>query len=169
MASKQRKAEDKKKGKLRRGPCPCQSGQPYRSCCEPAHLGTPAEDAVALMRSRFCAFALGASDYLVETLHPDHEDLKLGRDAVRHGVQMTSATMRFTGLQIVDAREQGDHARVLFVAKVFEKGKDRSFAELSDFGRTPEGWRYRSGFSRTLAELGDPNTLSIDTFEANSS
>jgi len=118
------------------------------------------------MRSRYSAFALGCTDYLVETLHPEHEDAKLGADAVRLSVQLTSAAMRFTGLKIVDARERDDTAMVLFVARVFEKGKDRSFVELSDFGRTERGWQYRAGTSRAVSEFPDLATLNIDEFQS---
>jgi uncharacterized protein YchJ len=36
-------------------------------------------------------------------------------------------------------------SRVLFHAAVFDKGKDRSFVELSTFARDDAGWRYVAG------------------------
>lgn len=41
--------------------CPCDTGKAYSACCQPMHLGaSQANDAEALMRSRFCAFYLGS-------------------------------------------------------------------------------------------------------------
>ncbi len=51
-------------------PCPCDTGKPYPSCCGRFHDGRPAPTAVALMRSRYSAFALGLGSYLLETWHP---------------------------------------------------------------------------------------------------
>jgi len=50
--------------------CPCGGGS-YATCCEPLHqhvreAATPLE----LMRSRYCAYALGLSDYVFRTWHP---------------------------------------------------------------------------------------------------
>ena len=52
--------------------CPCDTGRPYETCCGPLHEGRrPAATAVALMRSRYSAYALGLRDYLLETWHPN--------------------------------------------------------------------------------------------------
>ena len=52
--------------------CPCSSGATYDTCCGPLHAGQKAAaTAEQLMRSRYSAFALGLTDYLVETWHPD--------------------------------------------------------------------------------------------------
>jgi SEC-C motif-containing protein len=51
--------------------CPCGSGETYAQCCERFHLGAmAAPTAVALMRSRFSAFAVGDENYLVDSWHP---------------------------------------------------------------------------------------------------
>lgn len=51
-------------------PCPCDTGKPYPACCGRFHAGRPAPTAVALMRSRYSAFTLGLTDYLLATWHP---------------------------------------------------------------------------------------------------
>ncbi|MBV1779332.1 SEC-C domain-containing protein [Paeniglutamicibacter sp. ABSL32-1] len=58
--------------------CPCNSGETYESCCGRYHRGfadpnAPAwpGTAVALMRSRFSAFALGLDEFLLATWHPE--------------------------------------------------------------------------------------------------
>ena len=51
--------------------CPCLSGLAYGKCCEVLHTGGGvATTAEQLMRSRFSAFAVGATDYLLATWHP---------------------------------------------------------------------------------------------------
>ncbi|WP_309294271.1 SEC-C metal-binding domain-containing protein [Azonexus sp.] len=40
--------------------CPCASGQAYADCCARPHGGEAAATALALMRSRYCAYVLGA-------------------------------------------------------------------------------------------------------------
>lgn len=50
--------------------CPCGGGS-YGNCCGPAlDGGVPPVTAVALMRSRYTAFALQRPGYLLETWHP---------------------------------------------------------------------------------------------------
>ena len=67
----------------------------------------------------------------------------------------------------VDAREDGRAAQVLFCARVFERGRDRSFVELSDFAHDGAGWRYLAGSAAPVARLGrDPAGLTVDAFAA---
>lgn len=104
------------------------------------------------MRSRFSAFALGDVDHLWRTLHPDHPDRSAGREAFIASVRRTRATLRYVRLRVLDHDRSGDaRGRVLFHAEIYERGKDRSFLELSLFDRTEEGWRYLSGEGRALA------------------
>ncbi|HEY3438767.1 MAG TPA: YchJ family protein [Actinotalea sp.] len=49
--------------------CPCGTGLTYAECCGPFHQGGRAPTAEHLMRSRFSAFALGDTDYLLHTWH----------------------------------------------------------------------------------------------------
>src|SRR5437867_3549203 len=43
--------------------CPCHSGKKYSECCEPYHQGLPAPTPLALMRSRYAAYALQNAEY----------------------------------------------------------------------------------------------------------
>ena len=65
-------------------------------------------------------------------------------------------------LTILDAKD----AEVLFLAAVFEKGKDRSFVELSSFARDGAAWRYLSGETRAARDVADPAALTIDSFSS---
>lgn len=127
-------------------PCPCSSLERYRDCCGPLHAGkAEAPTAVALMRSRYAAFAAGNVAYLVRTLHPEHADRALPVELLEATLRNTVRSYRYTGLTIESDTEEGDRATVTFFAKVFERGTDRSFRERSQFRRTAEGWRYLSG------------------------
>jgi SEC-C motif-containing protein len=111
------------------------------------------------MRSRFAAFAMGDVDYLWRTLHPDHEDRALAKDDVLRSLK-ASRSLKYMRLTILEARD----AQVLFLAAVFEKGKDRSFVELSTFADAGAGWRYLSGESRDARELAEGAALTIESF-----
>lgn len=53
-------------------PCPCGSQLSFAACCQPYIAGIDiAPSAEQLMRSRYTAFAMGAVDYLVDTLAPE--------------------------------------------------------------------------------------------------
>jgi SEC-C motif domain protein len=108
------------------------------------------------MRSRFSAFALGLGGYLVDTLAADHPDRAAPRELLARELSRARERRRFLGLTILlatppaAAEGQGE---ILFHARIFERGADRSFAELSTFVREPGGWRYASGISVEGARL----------------
>ncbi len=147
--------------------CPCHSGADYRACCSPYHLRkAQAPDAVSLMRSRYSAFALGDAEYLYDTLGPGHEDRKMDKAALLRDFRTAKSTLRYQGLAILDSTTDGDAARVLLHATIFEKGQDRSFVELSEFVKVDGGWRYESGRLLPTAKLGKSLAgLDIPTFE----
>lgn len=126
--------------------CPCFSGARYAACCAPYHRGErEPETPVTLMRSRYAAFALGLGAYLVRTLAAEHPDLALPHDALARELGRVRERQRFLGLRILHDASEGDEGEVLFHARIFEKGADRSFAELSRFVREAGVWRYASG------------------------
>jgi SEC-C motif-containing protein len=110
------------------------------------------------MRSRFSAFALGLGDYLVDTLTAEHPDHAASREHLARELSRMRERRRFLGLTILyttppsvaAAERQGE---VLFHARIFERGADRSFAELSTFVREPGGWRYASGIAMESGRL----------------
>lgn len=61
--------------------CPCGTGLTYGECCYCFHSGEwVAPTAEALMRSRFTAFAVGNSQYLLDTWDPETRPSELGLD-----------------------------------------------------------------------------------------
>jgi SEC-C motif-containing protein len=106
------------------------------------------------MRSRYAAFALGLGDYLVRTLAHDHPDRALDQARLARDLGRVKERWRFLGLSIHEEHEEGDAGQVLFLARIFERGVDVSFAERSSFKRELGEWKYAGG------ETIDPKSLS---------
>lgn len=95
------------------------------------------------MRSRWSAFALGKGAYLFDTLATDHPDRAAPRETAVRELSQARDRQRFLKLTVI----QAIGTEVLFHARVFAKGQDVSFAELSQFVREDGAWRYASGVS----------------------
>ncbi|MDF3337109.1 YchJ family metal-binding protein [Mycolicibacterium septicum] len=120
--------------------CPCGSGDGYAHCCGPLHRDDlAAGTAIALMRSRFSAFAIGDADYLLATWH----------HATRPKTLRLDDTIIWRRLQIVDTEAGGasDEVGVVeFRAQYVTNGERRILHERSRFARTGDGtWRYLDG------------------------
>ncbi len=112
----------------------------YAACCGPLHRRErPATTAVALMRSRFTAFALGDVDYLLTTWHPSTRPPDLDLDA----------EVLWRRLQIVDTEAGGEHdptGVVQFRAQYVRDGGRHILHERSRFTRDRDGrWLYVDG------------------------
>ena len=146
--------------------CPCHSKKRYAACCGPLHKGdATAETAAALMRSRYAAFSLGLGEYLLTTLAHSHPD----RTADAAELGSSRRHQRFMDLCILQevGEAAADQAQVLFYARLFERGIDYSFVELSDFVREDGAWRYQKGTLVPAAEVpGDPRQLTRAAFDA---
>ena len=151
-------------------PCPCSSGARYSACCAPYHRGTrEAPDAEALMRSRYSAFALREVDYLWRTLHPEHPDRARPRDDWTREVRAHAQALKYPRLHVLDRQLAPPPAPsvVLFHARVFENGQDRSFVERSEFRHDGTGWRYLRGDARDPASFArPPESLTLEAFTA---
>lgn len=124
--------------------CPCRTGtaiaQAYADCCGryhagPQHLQSP--DAEQLMRSRYSAFALGDTAYLLATWHPDTRPSTLEADPP--GLKWLGLEVRRH--QVLDA----DHATVAFVARSKLGGRAQRLEENSRFVRENGRWFYVDG------------------------
>ncbi|GAB3943570.1 YchJ family protein [Corynebacterium tapiri] len=119
--------------------CPCSTGLPFDECCQRYHEGQPAPTALALMRSRFSAFAVRNEDYLLRTWAP----------ATRpDSLDLSEFPIRFYRLDILDVVNGGltdDTGIVEFEA--FYKGAERgSQRERSRFERGSDNcWYYADG------------------------
>lgn len=132
--------------------CPCGGAAPdqrsgskaprFTQCCGRYIDGNEAAPrALELMRSRYSAYVVGATDYLRATWAPDTcpTDLDAAPDAPE--------APRWLGLQIKAFTEIDDHhATVEFVARYKVGGRAHRLHELSRFTRgDDERWRYIDG------------------------
>lgn len=148
--------------------CPCHSKKRYTECCAPYHREErEAPTPEALMRSRYSAFALGFGKYLMKTLASTHEDRKLPPAALELELARAKDEQRYLDLVVLSSSEDETSGEVLFYAKIFSKGTDRSFAELSTFVRADGGFRYASAILVPRPQIpGDPRALTRETFLA---
>lgn len=119
-------------------PCPCGRPADYDRCCGPYHAGALPLDAESLMRSRYTAYVLGDSRYLLATWHPDTrpETLDLHEEP----------RPKWLGLK-VQRHEQADpeHALVEFTARYKVGGRAFRLHETSRFVRLAGRWYYLDG------------------------
>ena len=118
--------------------CPCCSGKNYENCCEPYHLGkdlpqTPEQ----LMRSRYTAFALVLTNYLVETTH-----FSTRKDNDFSDIEDWAKSNKWLKLEIVFAKEN----KVRFRAFYQDKNNEiYEHDELSTFTQENGKWFYVDG------------------------
>lgn len=118
-------------------PCPCGGGR-YGACCGPVHAGAAAPTALALMRSRYSAFAIGLPAHLLATWHPDRRPCDLDLD---DGVQ-------WRRLQIVDTVRggEGDETGVVEFRAAHRSAEGAGVLhERSRFSRVDGRWAYLDG------------------------
>ncbi len=118
------------------------------------------------MRSRYAAYANKLAPYIYRTTHPNHEDRKRPEKDVMREIRDAITTLRFMHLIVLDREDSHEKgpARVLFYARVFEKGQNRSFVELSDFLHDGSGWRYLQGRQAPAARFNNPEQIDIPEF-----
>lgn len=126
-------------------PCPCSSGKPYQQCCEVYHLGKIPESAVALMRSRYSAYALNHIDYIVRTTHPRHPAVAQNLAAWKEEILKFCMQTDFEKLEVIDSKESGDRAAVIFIAHLKQGEDDVTFTERSYFAKVNGVWLYVNG------------------------
>lgn len=119
--------------------CVCDSGKAAGACCAPVLAGErDAKTAVALMRSRYVAFATGNHDYLLRSWHPRTRPKDLQLDPEQ----------RWLGLKIKRqiAGQASDNAgQVEFVARYKLGSRGYALRELSSFERVDGRWLYVAG------------------------
>ena len=127
--------------------CPCGSGQGYGACCGPWHAcldkGPYAPTPEALMCSRYSAYVLQLTDYLLATWHPSTAPGELEMSPVK-----------WLGLEVREAQASGDAGVVEFVARCRDSnGRAQRMHETSRFVREQGRWYYIDGvFPQTDAQ-----------------
>jgi SEC-C motif-containing protein len=120
-------------------PCPCGLPETYAACCGRFHGGgaaaLAAPTAELLMRSRYSAFAVGDTAYLLRTWHPGTRPARLRLDPGQE----------WTGLEILGRTGGGlltNEGTVEFRAHYRHRGRDGFQQENSRFRREDGRWVY---------------------------
>ena len=122
-------------------PCPCGSGAKYKKCCRRYHQGAVAPDALALMKSRYSAYALGIADYIITTTHPQCPEYNDDTARWKAEIAAFSRHTTFHKLDILAYDTDGEEASVHFIARL----SSGTLEEKSRFVRKEGRWLYRDG------------------------
>jgi SEC-C motif-containing protein len=121
--------------------CLCGSNKVFDACCGRfLHAGQLAATPEQLMRSRYCAYALGGhGDYLLRTWFP----------ATAGGLTaeaLSQRDCRWIGLTVLAKQQRGDKGMVEFRARYHDSdGQERVMHEKSVFQRIAGRWLYVGG------------------------
>ena len=126
-------------------PCACHSGLKYKRCCGPLHRGKKPVDPLALMRSRYCAYAIGLYDYVIQTTDPTGPHWQYDQAAWNRELESFGAATQFRGLMICDYELDEEVAWVTFDAQLEQHGRGVRMIEKSLFRRVDDRWLYHSG------------------------
>ncbi len=123
--------------------CLCCSKRKYQECCQPIHAGAFPENALALMRSRYSAYALSLPEYIMRTTHPDHKDRLLNKEEWKLKILDFSRITQFHRLEIINFQDGTDEAFVTFIAHLSQKNQPMQLHEKSQFLKIGSQWLYR--------------------------
>lgn len=117
--------------------CPCCSNFEYHNCCEPFHTNqTIPTTPEAMMRSRYAAYVLHLTDYLIATIHPETRNLHRKKD-----IESWSKQNTWLKLEIISATND----KVEFKAHYQYGSKNFIHHENSSFKMENKRWYYLSG------------------------
>ncbi len=122
-------------------PCPCGSRQKYKKCCQIYHKGANPKTALLLMKSRYVAYVVGDSAYIVKTTHPNNHDYSDKVKDWREGIELFSRSTEFLGLEILEFEDGEEEAFVTFRAKL----SSGDMVERSRFLKMEGRWLYERG------------------------
>jgi SEC-C motif-containing protein len=124
--------------------CYCCSGQLFEHCCHPYISGAVLPDnCEALMRSRYSAYCLADSDYLLATLAPAQRQQESAAE-----ISAFARVVHFCKLEIIEVTNRPDAGQVSFIASFIHEQKLDFIVEVSDFAFA-DRWYYVSGKLRS--------------------
>lgn len=125
--------------------CPCGSSKKFKKCCKIFHNGSNPKTALELMKSRFSAYTVGDSKYIIKTTHPQNNEYTDDTESWSESIKEFSKNSEFKGLVILDFIDGDEEAYVTFKALIEQYGQDASFVEKSKFYKVNGMWLYHSG------------------------
>jgi len=121
--------------------CPCGSKNKYKKCCQAYHKGAKPKTALLLMKSRYVAYAVGDSAYIVKTTHENNADHSEDVKAWKESIDTFCKETEFLGLEILEFVDAKEEAFVTFKAKL----SSGDMTEKSRFLKVDGMWLYESG------------------------
>ncbi|MEI7946654.1 MAG: YchJ family protein [bacterium] len=124
--------------------CPCGSGQKFDVCCEPFLLEQASpKTAAQLMRSRYCAYAMGVIDYLYKTSGP-----RVRKEFDAENSRKWAESAKWNGMEIVKTEggsETDTTGTVEFIARYAVKEKEFEHHEVAQFEKVDDTWAFIDG------------------------
>jgi SEC-C motif-containing protein len=118
--------------------CYCGSSEPFESCCAPYINGVQkAPTALALMKSRYSAYATHQADYLLATTHSS-ERKYYSREEILHW----ATANQWQKLEIISATENTVEFKAYFID---ENNVNQVHYEFSNFKQENGSWFYVDG------------------------
>lgn len=126
--------------------CPCGSLIKYKKCCKPFHenIKTPI-NALELMKSRYCAYAIEKSEYIILTTHQNNRDFNTDTKVWNNDILDFSRNTKFEKLEILEFIDEQTESFVTFKANITQNKQDVSFVEKSRFVKENGKWQYIDG------------------------
>ncbi len=121
--------------------------------------GALPDSALQLMRSRYSAYVLNLPNYIVETTHPASPQYSENKFAWKRKITHFSKNSTFQKLEILEFKEKGTLATVIFTVYLLHGEEDATFTEKSYFEKINERWLYRGG---QLKNGHAPNMVTTD-------
>ena len=122
-------------------PCPCGSKNKYKKCCQVYHKGAKPKTALLLMKSRYVAYAVGDSAYIVNTTHENNAQYMSDKKEWKKQIDLFVAQTAFEGLEILEFIDGEEEAFVTFRAML----SSGLMTEKSRFLKIDNRWLYESG------------------------
>jgi SEC-C motif-containing protein len=126
--------------------CPCGSLKKYKKCCKFFHDKiTFPKTALELMKSRFSAFAVSNSDYIIFTTHENNPDFTTEIKSWSKDILNFSNNTEFKKLEILEFIDDEIESFVTFKATLIQGKENISFIEKSRFLKVEGIWKYVDG------------------------
>jgi SEC-C motif-containing protein len=122
-------------------PCPCGSKNKYKKCCQIYHKGAKPKNALLLMKSRYSAYVVGDSAYIVKTTHKNNIQYMEDTKAWKENIELFCKETAFQGLEILEFIDGEEEAFVTFKAKL----SSGEMLEKSRFLKADGMWLYENG------------------------
>ena len=125
--------------------CPCGSDTPLSQCCQPLIQGKKkAATAEDLLRARYTAFALGETDFILNTHHS-----KTRHEVKREEIEQWSKSSHWLGLKIVQKEaggEKDEKGTLVFCATYQETDKPAGAVSEGSPEETPKKEHWEQSF-----------------------